>query len=308
MTTFGADPEFMITRDGEYCSAIGVVQGDKENRIKIQGHQFFWDNVMAECAVKPSRSKKEALENFREFLGIYTAMVRPYELTVQASQIYPDSELQHEGARKVGCAPDWCAYEMKLKDAPKDEIKNGNFRSCGGHIHLGDTGEVLQTDGEEPLLVVHMLDLFLGVPSLWLDRDPSSPARRRLYGQAGRYRVTDYGIEYRSLGNFWLQSPQLVGLIYDLAMFAVEFVRNGSVRTLWSFDEEIYWDADDLSDAFTCVGYDPHQLKVGIDSGSQELVESHWKLAQSLLPPSLLHDIERSSNACGGDLYDNWQL
>jgi len=308
MITFGSDPEFMLTRDGEYCSAIGVVQGDKENRINIQGHEFFWDNVMAECAVKPSKSKQETLKNFQEFLGIYADMVRPYKLTTQASQAYPDSELRHDGAREVGCDPDWCVYEMKLMDAPKAEIKNGNFRSCGGHIHLGDTGKVLRTDEESPLFVVHMLDLFIGVPSLWLDRDPSSPARRSLYGQAGRYRVTDYGLEYRSLGNFWLQSPQLVGLIYDLAVFAVEFVGSGSINNVWSFDEEVFYSSDNLTDAFTCSMYDPQQLKAGIDSGSKELVKKHWSIAQSLLPESLLQDIKRESLAARGDLYENWQL
>ena len=307
MVTFGSDVEFMLTRDGEYCSAIGVVQGDKDNRIEIQGHQFFWDNVMAECAVKPGKSRQEVIDNFKEFLSIYADMVRPYQLTVQASQIYPDSEMQHDGAREVGCDPDWCVYEMKLKDAPKDAIKDSNFRSCGGHIHLG--GDVVNSDGVEPIFVVHMLDLFLGVPSLWLDKDPTSSARRRLYGQAGRYRVQDSygGIEYRSLGNFWLQSPELVGLIYDLTMFAVEFVENDSVSKLWSFNEEVYYASDSLPDAFVCLAYDPSQLKMGIDSGSQELVQHHWCVAQNLLPPSLLQDIERESKP-QGKLYRNWQL
>jgi hypothetical protein len=114
---------------------------------------------------------------------------------------FPDQELDSEEARRAGCAPDMCAYEMKQKEPPKDLIQNGNLRSCGGHVHLGS--ELLASDGPEPILAIYMLDLFVGVPSLHLDFDSTSLRRRIIYGQSGRYRTKDYGLEYRSLGNFW---------------------------------------------------------------------------------------------------------
>ena len=110
MISFGSDPEFMLVRDGQYKSAIGIVQGDPENRVCLQGHQFYFDNVMAECAIKPARSKKKLLENIRECLQLYAKMVQPYRLCVQASQTYPEAELRHPMARIAGCQPDFCAY------------------------------------------------------------------------------------------------------------------------------------------------------------------------------------------------------
>ena len=86
MLTFGSDPEFMLTKECQYYSAIGIIQGTTEKRIKQDGHEFYWDNVMAECAVRPGKSIADAVESIRECMRIYADMVRPYQLTVQASQ------------------------------------------------------------------------------------------------------------------------------------------------------------------------------------------------------------------------------
>ena len=68
--TLGADPEFMLCKDGEIHSAIGIIQGDIDNRINIKGHQFYWDNVMAECAVRPESRKEKVLISFKECFQI----------------------------------------------------------------------------------------------------------------------------------------------------------------------------------------------------------------------------------------------
>lgn len=310
MISFGSDPEFMLTKNGRYRSAINVVQGTKENRVKINGHEFFWDNVMAECAIKPGKNKKQVIANVGECLSLYAEMVRPFLLTTQASHMYPISELLDDGAKEVGCDPDWCAYEMAQKEAPKEAIKSSCFRSCGGHVHLGKP--VLIAAGCEPILAVYMLDLFVGIPSLWLDNDPTSAPRRKLYGQAGRYRVADpYGIEYRSLGNFWFRSPQLVGLIYDLCDFAVKCVENGSAFDLWSFDEDVYW--DELSKGFTGSAaftsrYDAWGLKQAIDTSDRQAAQKFYDLAKSLLPIKLENALDAAIEAEDKGFYPNWGL
>lgn len=307
MKTFGSDPELLLTKNGKPYSAIGVVQGDPENRITVRGHQFYYDNVLAECAVKPGKTKKEVLDNFRECLQIYADMVRPLRLTVQACVDFPEEQLQTEEAKKAGCAADWCAYEVKLKEAPKELMRNGTLRSCGGHVHIGS--EILASDGPEPILGIHMLDLFVGVPSLHLDRDPSSSRRRVLYGQAGRYRTKDYGIEYRSLSNFWLISPQMTGLIYDLSMFAADFVEDGRAWEMWDFDIDVFFESETLSDAWKCKGYNAQAMKKGIDSGDKQLVAEHFELAKRHLPTGLLKDLQKMiSRPEDKDLYKNWKL
>lgn len=322
--TMGSDPELMLTtKDGQYFNAAGIVQGDVENRINIRGHQFYFDNVMAECAIKPGNTRNEVIENIHECLAIYADMVKPFKLTIQASQEYSDEQIQiwpswmsqNTGdlppGLRVGCSPDWCAYEMQMKKAPIALIQNSNLRSCGGHIHLG--AEVLRDGGPNSIRAIYMLDIFLGIPSLWLDTDPTSVRRRGLYGQAGRYRVTDYGIEYRSLGNFWLASPRLVGLIYDLCEFTLDFIESGKAAKCWEFNEEVFYSSDNPADAWKCQWYDPKAIRQLIDCGEEKFLDyAYFKLeidlwVKSLIPKKLWADIKKTTGS-SRNLYANWKL
>lgn len=312
LRTFGSDPEFLLVANRGHLmpkSAIGVVQGDIENRINLKGHQFYYDNVLAECAVKPGASKEETIRNFREVLQLYADMVSPFKLTTTASVIFPDSELTHPDARKVGCAKDMCAYELKQKDGPVDEISHGNLRSCGGHIHVG--AESIAGDGPEPILFIYMMDLVLGCTSLWLDKDPTSKRRRELYGQAGRYRVKDYGMEYRSLGNYWLNSPELAAFTYDLTMYCLDMVECGAAWELWEFSWDRFFESEsgDLAESWQCKAYDPEALRNGINATDKNLVEPHYALVKAMLTADLRSELERLvAKPYEPDVYKNWSL
>lgn len=307
MRTFGSDPELMICKDGKIHSAIGIVKGTLENKISEKGHQFYFDNVLAECAIKPSKSKKQAIDNFRECFHIYSRLVKPYKLAIVASHEFTNAQLDNEYARTAGCAPDTCAYEMKQKRPPKELIENGNLRSGGGHIHLGSP--TLLGSGPEPLLVVYMMDLLLGVTSVWLDKDPTSMARRQLYGQAGRYRFKEeYGLEYRPLGNFWLSSPRMVGLIYDLAMRSIDLVENRKAWTMWDFDIDRLLSGKHLCDAWKCTGYNPKKLCQGINTSNKKMLEEHFEIARSLMTVGLRKELDKMIEAEDQDFYSAWGL
>lgn len=306
MISFGSDPEFALLKNGKLHSAIGVVQGTSDNRISLKGHEFYYDNVMAECAVKPAWSREEAVENVRECLKIYAKMVVPFRLADIASATYPKSQLSHPHARVAGCSPDYNAYDMKLLNQPAEQIRASSFRSCGGHIHIGHS--LLQSDDHRPLLAIYMLDLFIGVPSIWLDDNTESVERRKLYGKAGTYRPKDYGLEYRSLSNFWLNNPELVTLMYDLCEFVVGFVENGQADNFWTFDEEVFYNSDQPSDAWTCSGYDVRSLRSGIDRGDKTLLDPHLALAKSLMPATLRMRLETASSRKKKSMYEEWGL
>lgn len=305
MFTFGSDPEFMIVNDGKYYSAIGIIQGDAENRITVRGHQFYYDNVMAECAIKPGKTKREVIKNFRECLQIYAEMVRPYQLLPQAYQEYPLDQLEDPRARIAGCAKDCDAYTMEIKESPKEIIEETNMRSCGGHIHLGS--EVIG-DGADLYRTLYMLDLFVGIPSLWLDKDPTSINRRKLYGQAGSHRVTNYGVEYRSLGNFWLVSPDMVALIHDLCGFVLDFVKSGKATKWWLFDAEKFYASVHRADAWTCHDYDFVELCRCINTGDRTRAKKFMVKIRRLLPEGIVTELDRMTKIANGDFYENWQL
>ena len=60
MFTFGADPEFILEKDGIVYSSIGVIP-NKDNCYGEKGHKFYYDNVLAECAIKPSDHEEETI-------------------------------------------------------------------------------------------------------------------------------------------------------------------------------------------------------------------------------------------------------
>lgn len=87
------------------------------------------------------------------------------------------------------------------------------YRSGSGHIHLG-TKLVKDVD---PNLVVKILDVIVGIPSVLIARDPGEAIRRETYGRAGEYRLPRHGLEYRVPSNFWLRDYKLQSMVFGLA-------------------------------------------------------------------------------------------
>ena len=73
-----------------------------------------------------------------------------------------------------------------------------------------------------PEILIPLLDFFCGIPSVLLDRENNQKSRRELYGKAGSYRYTTYGLEYRTLSNFWALSVPLTSYILGGVRLAVE--------------------------------------------------------------------------------------
>lgn len=129
-----------------------------------------------------------------------------------------------EDARKFGCAPSQNTYsgtENKIK------VKANKYllRSAGGHIHLGKIDDFLINSEDiykNHREIVEMLDIILGCTCVLIDRDPWAKKRREVYGKAGDYRITKYGIEYRTLSNFWLKHYFIMSLVFGLARQAIQ--------------------------------------------------------------------------------------
>ena len=225
----GADPELMLSSpEGKLISAIPLIPGTKEKPTKVKCGAIQHDNVMAEFNVDPASTSEEFEHNTREVLRELTKFVAPNLLLVQASAKYPKAALNSEEARIFGCDPDFDSWTLMMNEFDNTKAA-GSFRSAGGHFHIGykDSTKEMLSDPYGKVEVVKMLDIFQGVPSVLLDPDPTSAKRRSLYGKAGSHRPKDYGVEYRALGNFWVRSPSLLHLMYELAHTAVELTLQG---------------------------------------------------------------------------------
>lgn len=301
--TFGTDPEFMISRWDELVSAISVLP-KKEDAVSRGGSKFYFDNVLAEIAVKPARNKDEAVSNIGTALQNLSKLVKPNRFLVRASAIYESDQLEDKQARVAGCNPEWNVYTLRCVLPPEEVILKTNFRTAGGHIHVGGDG---LEDPINAFNVIKMLDLFLGVPSIFLDGDESGRERRKIYGHAGSHRATEYGFEYRPLGNFWLSSPELVELVYDILSFCLQSVEEKLHEKFWTVNEKLLH-GDDPSKAYTCIGYDVKSLCKTINSCDKKQAEKFMTFISNYLSDDLFLRIEQMSNKPLPDPYDAWRL
>lgn len=124
-----------------------------------------------------------------------------------------------EEADEMGCEPDKCAYAGLTMPTASVEAM-GTWRTGSGHIHIGGL-EDMDEDGRRH--VVKWMDILEGLFGKYYEarNDRTSSRRRRYYGQAGRYRMKDYGLEWRTPSNdMWLnwilnaQAPGLFASVY----------------------------------------------------------------------------------------------
>jgi len=238
--TIGTDPEFFLKRGKKLISAIPLIAGTKHEPAPLKnGGTVQRDNVAVEFATPPAKGGadfvakvKSCLKDVMDILPGDTTM----EVTPSAS--FPLSELKHPEAKMFGCDPDYDAWRVEQNEKP--DCGNKSFRSCGAHVHVGGLGEdnmpivgleFLQTfDGK--IQMVKAMDIMLGIPSAILDNSAAAIDRRKLYGKAGCHRPTDYGVEYRSLSNYWMKSPELVMLVYNLTGDAIRLVQSGGLEKM----------------------------------------------------------------------------
>ena len=310
--TFGTDPEFVVMQDGKAVSAIPIVNGTKDKKRKSGKCFFFYDNVLAECTIPYASSKAEAVENIGDCLKRYAKIVHPYKLATIASHVFPKDQLQHPEALKINCHKENCAYAMEEEDGDEFLFQKTDLRSAGGHIHLGcpEIHEMFN-----PVLTIRMMDLFVGIPSIFIDHDPTSKRRRELYGKAGRYRLTPYGVEYRSIGNFWLSSPKLVELVYDLSELVVKLICDKTVeKDFWTIDydrvmsREAWADHNfHISQCHTCHGYDIESLRSAINTSDKGKGEEFLKIIGKY-SSTLLGRIIEESQPHQYNLYKEWNI
>lgn len=223
LTTFGCDPEiFVENQQGEVCSAIGMFGGTKEKPrpIKSLGEGFAVqeDNVLVEFNIPPAKTGAEFAEYVQKTIEVLSRRANRRGLSFRKGSAFSlnPEYLQHPQALKFGCDPDFNAYSSMANPPPHAEDRC--LRSAGGHIafgidtdfsHTGLKGWDKQTNHTKTAYATHViqrLDFLLGVPAILLD---DGLLRKQLYGKAGAYRIKPFGVEYRTLSNFWIFQPKL---------------------------------------------------------------------------------------------------
>jgi hypothetical protein len=240
-TGLGADPEVFLQHKatGKIISAEGYIKGTKDIPFSFDPDQPMFglslDNVLAEFTIPPAKSPDEFYAYLQKGLA-YINSVIPSELctAIIPSATLDPAQLQTEQALVFGCEPDVNAYKGWLNDTPHSE--DLDLRSCGGHAHVGYLNSAPMYDVKnvspqqiaedtERQRIVKALDLFVGIPStIW---EPDNK-RKELYGKAGTYRPKPYGLEYRTISNYYLANEQLTKTIYNQIIKALDWLNEGN--------------------------------------------------------------------------------
>lgn len=231
--TIGADPELFIINEKtkKVVSSIGIIPGVKGDAWKSddmpEGFGIEVDNILGEFNIPPCKTREEFVNNIEYMKNYIDRFVKEYnpELGIQcvASREVDDDQLQSDEAKLFGCSPDYNAYTMKQNKAPNGE--STNLRSAGFHIHIGYNNKNIDTS----VLLVRYLDAFVGLPSVIEDPDTK---RRSLYGKAGAFRLTPYGVEYRSLSSAAMKDKESLKRVWDRVQDAIDAFNWGKIIPL----------------------------------------------------------------------------
>ena len=157
------------------------------------------DNVLLEIGTDPV-----SLDDFvdritanRNDLTEFLIANNLYTVIGEAEAEFPKDQLCTAKAHAIGCNPFSSAYMLGVPLVPMPY--SDQWRFSGGHIHLAYDKNLVPEH-----FLVRELDKVM--------KDQATPCLRRdaFYGQRGAYRSKPYGLEYRSLDNFWFNDPQWV--------------------------------------------------------------------------------------------------
>lgn len=220
--TIGADPEVFVTKEGRLVSAHGLVEGTKEQPKAVKDGAVQVDGMALEFNINPADSLESFINNLDSVMHQLSELVPEYDLHADPVAEFGKAIMEEtpEEAKELGCEPDFNAWDDgKVNPRPNADV---DFRTGAGHVHIGWTEGMDINDPSHIkacIALVQKLDLYLGTPSLLLD---DCTKRRKLYGQAGAFRVKPYGVEYRVLSNFWLKTPEYKAWVYNNTIKAIE--------------------------------------------------------------------------------------
>lgn len=223
LVTIGADPEvFFATQEGQIVPSEYVISGSKDapKPINKPGFYVLNDNIMAEFNIPPASTKNEFYDNIQEALSYLAEKALDagdlkVEITPTALLTIDELKSATRGM-EFGCEPDECIYNSSFEEGAI--LLEQGYRFAGGHVHVGYDKQQYPNIERR---IVEVLDLLLSVPFVVLDDDK---LRRSIYGKAGRFRIKSYGLEYRSLSNYWLKHKELVEFVFEQAQLAVQIV------------------------------------------------------------------------------------
>jgi hypothetical protein len=137
-----------------------------------------------------------------------------------------------------------------------------------------------------------MLDIMMGNTCVLIDRSPNAALRRRVYGQAGEYRLPKWGLEYRTLSNFWLHAYPLMSLVTGLCRMAV-----GVIQASKSDDEK-------SPEEILIKSLNMKKVIRAINKNDLGLAQENWEVVRKFINEHILGDAHFGSGLYPRNLED----
>lgn len=239
--TIGADPELFIlnTDTEEFVCPDGLIPGTKDDPYKVDGGAVQQDGFAAEFNIDPCTNYSDFADRIR---GVRNQMQKMLPKGLQLVAVPTATFTQKEWDRAsdqtkvLGCSPDYNAWLLNVNPPANAEDR---VRCAGGHLHIGWTENADYTDKEyfkASVDLVRQLDWYLGGWSVIMDNDHQ---RRSMYGKAGSMRFKPYGVEYRTLSNFWLDDTgkydtYVLQKVWNRLAKAIDMMSENHCPTNWA--------------------------------------------------------------------------
>jgi hypothetical protein len=223
--TFGCDPELFFAKDGKIIGSEKVLpkEGLTVRDTYYSHGKVVRDGIQVEINPKENSCRALLGNSISQCFRQLSRTIQADEsLSVNFSPVVKVSKKElaslDEKSRTFGCAP-----SLNTNKASEGVVKTVDpekypYRSAAGHIHLGLEGMNVgwRTPAKLPTLI-NLCDVLVAIPCVLIDRDPGNVERRKVYGRAGEYRLPEYGVEYRTLSNFWLRAYPLMSFVMGMS-------------------------------------------------------------------------------------------
>jgi len=234
--TLGSDPEGFFQRDGNILGSEKFIPG--AGKTLVNHGRIVRDGVQFELQPIATYGYPQLAANITNLLREVEAIAAAGNATIAYNGLVEVSRKELDSlspeTRVLGCQPSHNFYGSRPINVDAATYRK---RSSGGHIHIGlaNLTSIQQYDTDYRERLVPLLDIFVGNTAVLLDRDPGAAERRENYGRAGEFRLPSYGLEYRTLSNFWLRDYALMSLMFSLTEFAVSVLH-------YSFANRYKWE------------------------------------------------------------------
>ena len=276
----GSDPELFVKDGDRIIGSEKVIPPEGLLGIVRDGVQIELHPEPYVCRASAANTLAGLFHSLQRHLSKVPSLSVCFDEVVELSKAEMD-ELSPE-SRVLGCQPSLNIYDDKAEVRVPPDYP---VRSAGGHIHVGNS-----LQGEDAKRFIAVMDVLVGNTCVLIDRHPKAAERRQVYGRAGEYRIQPYGVEYRTLSNFWLQGHQLWSLIGGLTKLAQGIVsyrghyEKTGKKDAWGYDQ-MDWvkpeGCDPVKDLFANV--EQELVRKAINENDLSLAYKNWEGVKAFL-------------------------